>query len=223
MSALPPLIATDAHDQYVVNYGKSGAVGVFTAETPLALRRGQEVVIQSPRGIEIGAVMCVATLHQARLLGAVSAGPLLRPLNHEDEAARAELAAREQALFETSRAWALRDGRALEILDVELLFDGRQAVLQFVGEEADTGAFAQALELHFGLTIRLENLAAPRPHDEAEHGCGKPDCGRSAGGGCDTCSSGGGCSSCGSGKVDMRQYFGHLRDKMEAQHRIPLT
>ena len=68
--------------------------------------------------------------------------------------------------------------------------------------------------------IRLENLSLPK--EEHEHGgCDKPDCGRESGGGCSTCSTGGGCSTCGSGKTDLREYFGHLRTKMES--RIPLA
>jgi hypothetical protein len=67
-------------------------------------------------------------------------------------------------------------------------------------------------------------LAVPAAPDAHEHGgCDKPDCGRTAGGGCTSCSSGGGCSSCGSSKVDLRPYFSHLRDKMEAKGRIALA
>lgn len=213
------------HDQYVVSHGKSGAVGVFTASVPLRLERGQAVIIQSPRGMEIGAVLCPASLRQARILGAVSSGMLHRPLSREDETRRDGLCTREQAIFETSRAWARRDGLALEILDAELLFDGALAILQFVGAEADTEPFAQALQQQFGVTIHLENLAAPLPDKDEDHhgGCDKPDCGRSAGGGCSTCSTGGGCSSCGSAKIDVSDYFSHLRTKMETHKRIPLV
>jgi hypothetical protein len=232
MSALPPPVQTpgpplhNAGDQFVISHGKSGALGVFTAAEPLPLRRGQRVVVHTARGVEIGVVLCPATLRQARILGATSSGPLLRPLTREDEARRAALAPLEQTIFDTSRAWVERDGLALEILDVDLLFDGQQTIVQFVGLDSASEALAHALEHRFGLTIRLENLAPPQVPEEPEHGCGKPDCGRSAegGGGCTTCGSGGGCSSCGSGTSDLRQYFSHLRTKMETPHqRIPLA
>lgn len=214
----------ESYDQYVVSHGKSGVVGVFTAADALPLRRGQAVIVQSGRGLEIGTVLREATVRQARLLGAVSAGALLRGVTREDQTRRDEQTALEHAIFETSRAWAQRDGLALDILDVDLLFDGRQAIVQFVGAEADTDLLAQALEAQFKLAIRLENLADPIPHEEHEHGCDKPDCGRTAGGGsCTTCSTGGGCSSCGSSKVDLREYFGHLRTRMETQQRTPLA
>ena len=214
-----------AHDQFIVSFGKIGALGVFTAAEPLMLRRGQAVIVQTSRGIEIGTVLCQATLRQVRLLGATSSGLLLRPVTADDEARRDERAEFERRIFETSRAWAERDGLALAILDVDLMFDGAQAIVQFVGNDADAENLAQALEQYFAMAIRLENLAAPMPEQKHEHGgCDKPDCGRTAGGGCTTCSTGGGCSSCNSGKkTDLREYFGHLRTKMETSQRIPLA
>jgi hypothetical protein len=210
------------HDQYLVGHGKCGAVGVFTAETPLPLRRGARVLIETTRGAEVGEVLGPASLRQARLLGTVSAGKLLRSLTPEDEARQSDRRAVEKAIFEAARAWAGREGLLLEVLDVELLYHGQLAILQFVGQDAETEKFAQALEAHFGLTIRLENLTLPAAPEEEHHHCDKPDCGRESGG-CTTCSTGGGCSSCGSEKVDLRPYFSHLRDQMETSKRIPLA
>jgi len=222
--SMPPVLATETHDQFLVSHGKSGVVGVFTYTEPLALRRGEHVIVQSSRGVEIGSVLCPASLRQARLIGSTSSGQLLRRATHDDQIHRDQQAEIEQTIFSTSRAWAHERGLALEILDVDLMFDDTQAILQFVGKETDTEKLAQALEEHFHLAIRLENLSGPLVPDEHEHGgCDKPDCGRSAGGGCTTCSTGGGCSSCGSSKVDLREYFGHLRTKMEDKQRIPLA
>src|ERR1043165_223541 len=213
MSALPDVHTRpvpEIHDQFIVTSGKSGAVGVFTSDEPLKLRRGQRVIIQTQRGIEIGSVLCPASLRQARILGATSSGALLRCVTSEDESHHTELATLEQSVFETSRAWAARDALDLEILDVELLFDAKQAIIQFVGVETpEMEVFAEALRQHFDLIIRLENVAPQLAESDAEpkHHCDKPDCGRSAGGsGCTSCGTGG-CSSCGTGKVDMREYF----------------
>lgn len=216
MSAIPPRRA----DQYVVSFGKSGALGVFTSELPLALRRHQSVLVQTHRGIEIGKVLGPASLVQARLLGATASGTLVRPFQSDDEAQRSECAAMSQSLFAASRACADRDQLGLEILDVDVMFDRRSAIVQFVGSDLATDRLAHALEQQFGLAIRLENVAVHGEHHE-HGGCDKPDCGRQAGGGCTTCDTGGGCSTCGSGKTDLREYFGHLRTKMES--RIPLT
>jgi cell fate regulator YaaT (PSP1 superfamily) len=230
MSALPDLLARpDAARQYIVSFGNSGGVGVFTADEPLVLQRGARVVIRSPRGVEVGAVRCRATIGQARLLGANASGALLRVLSSDDDARLSAQRLLSQRLFERSRQQAVERGLSLDILDAEILLDGQQAVLHFVGDEPQLDDFAQALERHFDLQIRFENLAQPVAHAEDEHddehgGCGKPDCGRTEGGagGCTTCSTGGGCSSCGV-KVDMRDYFGHLRDNMEKKTRRSLV
>jgi hypothetical protein len=231
MSAIPDLlIRPDAALQYVVSFGNSGGVGVFTAEEPLPLRRGARVAIRSPRGVEAGTVLCPATLGQARLLGATASGPLLRVLGSDDDARLTDLRLLAQRVFASSRQQAIERGLSVDILDVEILLDGQQAVLHLVGVEPQLDDFAQALERHFDLQIRFENLTQPATpadeHADDEHGgCGKPDCGRTEGGtgGCTTCSTGGGCSSSCGVKVDMRDYFGHLREKMEKSPRRSLV
>jgi hypothetical protein len=228
MSAVPDLLTpTDAASRYIVSFGKGGGVGVFTAPGGVAgLRRGDRVVIGTPRGTEVGCVLCPATIRQARLLGATAAGSLLRRVEFQDENRLAEAARLGQRLFEASRTRVKQDQLALEILDVEVLLDCRQAVVQFVGDDAHLDDLAQSLEGQFDLQVRLENLAllaASQGEDEAHHrGCDRSDCGRAAGG-CSTCSTGGGCSSCGASKVDMRNYFAHLREKMDKSQRVPLA
>ena len=221
---MPPPLHDQLHDQFVVSYGKTAAVGVFSADEPLPLSRGARVLLKTPRGLEAGTVRCPATIRQARLLGATTSGALLRPLSSGDEADSRRREALADALCDASRALALERSLNFEILDAEVLFDGSQAILQFLGSDEGIDGFAHELEATFGIAIRLENLAAPAEahHDEAEHGgCGKPDCGKEGGGG--GCSSeGGGCSTCGSANVDLRDYFAHLRGKMEADRRVPL-
>jgi hypothetical protein len=218
MSALPPKCApADLEaDAYVVSHGKSGVIGVFKLAEPGSVARGQKVVVQTQRGVEVGTVLGRATLLKSRLFGAVSSGVLLRRITDADASHFANVNALALLIFEFSRAWAARACMSLEVLDVDLFFDCRQAIVQFVGNDLDTEAFAQALEGQFNLTILLENLA--EPHTDGRHGCDKPDCGREAGG-CSSC--GTGCSSCGSSKVDLRDYFNHLRTQMEK--RIPLA
>ncbi len=183
------------------------------------LRRGDRVVIRSPRGVEAGTVLCAASVRQARLLGATGMGDLLRPLAAADADRLPALDRLAQELYTAARDAA--GALDLEVIDVEVLLDGGSAIVQYLGGAANLDAFAQTLEARFALAVRLENLAQPASAAE-EHGhCDKPDCGRGAGG-CTTCSTGGGCASCGSAKVDMRDYFAHLRDQMEHRQRRAL-
>jgi cell fate regulator YaaT (PSP1 superfamily) len=215
---VPPLNELEATDQYLVGYGKSGALGVFMAGSPLTLRRGMSVIVRTPRGVELGHVRGPATLRQARVLGAVASGELLRCATAADEDQRACLAQRAEQLFASSRQLARQQFLTIEVLDVELLFDGQRAILQYVGDDVRLEAYAQELTRCAGVEVQLENLAAPQ--EEHDAGCGKPDCGR-GGGGCTSCGSDGGCASCGSHKVDLRDYFAHLRTQMESR-RMPL-
>src|SRR5262249_2325170 len=188
-------------------------------------RGGGGVRSGTPRGRELGVILCPATDRHARMLGETHPGELVRPATATDEEAAQALRQRGQQLFDDSRRVVSELGLPLEVLDVELLFDGRSAIIQHLRSAGcdDTPLVKALSDLH-GVTILLEDLAVPREPEEPHGGCGVPNCGRVNGGGCTTCGSGGGCSSCGSGKVDMRAYFAHLRTKMEENHaRIPLA
>jgi hypothetical protein len=218
-------MSPDSYD-FLVNYGKGGAVGRFRTGLPLPLRRGDRVVVRSERGLEVGVVLCPSGDRHARLLTGVLVGELLRPAGPEDDAALARLGPLADRLFEDSRQLVRELGLAAEVLDVEVLLDGRRAILQHVEAAAcDWDGFVAALHRRHGVEVLLENLAAVAPPQEeadGHGGCGKPDCGRAEGGGCSTCGSGGGCSSCGSGGVELAAYFAHLRTQMEQRGRTPL-
>jgi hypothetical protein len=209
--------------EFLVNHGKGGAVGRFLAAEALPLRRGDRVVVRSPRGLEVGVVLCPAGPRHARLLGDALVGELLRPAGPDDDAALERLRPLAERLFEDGRRLALDLDLPAEVLDVEMLLDGRRAIVQHVqAAECDWDGFVAALRSRHGVDVLLENLALAAPAEEEHGGCGKPDCGRGGGGGCTDCGSGG-CSSCGSGGVDLRAYFAHLRTQMEQQHqRTPL-
>lgn len=200
---------------YVISYGKSGGLGCFTADS-LTLARGTRVVVRTLRGLEVGTVLCPASTRQAQMLGTASRGQVVRSLEQQDADVLQHHETQGQELFAQARAAALQLALPLEIIDVEILFDGGQALLQYLGApDGDFAALIDNLEKAHPFTIRLETQS--QPHDDHAHqhgGCGKPDCGRSDGGGCSTCGTGG-CSSCGSGGVDMSAYFAHLRTRME--------
>ena len=128
-----------------------------------------------------------------------------------------------QMLFTEGRRVAGDLGIALEVIDVEVMLDGKQAIIQHLSPEGiNATPLVEELARHHHIDILLENLASAPPAAEEAQGCGKPDCGRANGSSCSDCGSGGGCSSCGAGKVDMRAYFSHLRTKMEARQRTSL-
>jgi hypothetical protein len=149
-------------------------------------------------------------------------GRLHRLATTDDEAHAARLGELGRRLFAAARGLAAELALPLVVLDVEVLLDGRRAVVGCLhAAGCDATALAAALAERHGLEVLLEDLAGPAPAEDEHGGCGEPGCGRASGGGCSSCGPGG-CSSCGGGKVDMAAYFAHLRTRMEQRHRTPL-
>jgi cell fate regulator YaaT (PSP1 superfamily) len=212
--------------EYLVSHGKTGALGRFVPVAPVSYKRGDRVLVQSDRGLSMGTVLCPATDRQTRLLGAAAAGKLLRGVLPEDVQIQEQCRQVAEQIFAGARRLVAAMGLPLEILDIEMSLDGRRAILQYLAAAGcDPTALVDQLTREHDVQVWLENLAEPPSEEAEEHGgCGKPDCGRKSGGegaGCSTCTSGG-CSSCSSSKVDMKEYFSHLRDKMETRTRKPL-
>lgn len=218
-----PTFAAVLDDQYLASFGKSGGLGCFTAPDEAEFARGDRVVLQTPRGLEVGAILSRATVRQARLVGAQTSGTIIRRIESDDANLLAELRDRAENLFAASRQLAAELRVAVQVLDVEVLLDGSLGIVQVVAAPGiDLDPFAEALQQRTQLAIRLENLAVAGTEEEESHegGCGKPDCGKTEGGGCSSCGTGG-CGSCGEA-TDLTPYFAHLRTRMDDSTRTPL-
>jgi cell fate regulator YaaT (PSP1 superfamily) len=199
--------------EYLVGYGQRGDFGRFRPVRPLGCRRGDRVVIRTPRGLEVGEVLREATERHARFLPNTSVGALLRPAEDEDERQQEEMRRRAGRLYERGRELAAELALPLELLDAEVLLDGAAAVLhQLRWAECDVRPFVSTLSREFAVQLALAELAGPVP--EKHPGCGH--CGPT---GCGSCGSGGGCGSCGSASPEeVRAYFAGLRQQMEQRH-----
>ena len=209
--------------EYLVSYGTTGEFGRFLAAVPLECRRGDRVVVHGRCGLELGVVLCEATPRHARVLANTPVGQLLRLAGADDEQAARRTREHGQALFADGRRLAAELGLPLEVLDVEVSLDGRQAVVHYIGPAGcDIDPLAAALARRHDLFVLIHNLALAAEPEESG-GCGEPNCGRAGGGGCTTCGTGGGCATgCGKGGADLREYFAHLRAQMEKHNRTPL-
>src|SRR5262245_53311942 len=210
--------------EYVVSYGCLGDLGRFRPERALDCRRGDLAVVRSPRGVEVGQVLCLASSQHARFLPA-EAGPLLRLATPEDE--RAALRARRlgQEIFDEARQQAESLALPLEVIDAEVLLDSDHFVLHFIRfADCDLRDLVSALSKQFAMHVLLQDLTKGDTSHE-EHGCGS--CG-SGGCGSGGCGSGGcgtkSCGSCSSGAKaeDVRAYFAGLREQMLSRNRMPL-
>src|SRR5262249_26662278 len=142
--------------EYLVSFGLTGEFGRFRTAAPLTLRRGERVVVRSPRGVEVAEVLREATPGHARFLPNTSVGSLLRRITAEDEYHEIERRVCGQRLFERGRQLAAQLDLPLELLDVEVLLDGQHAVLhQLRGAGADVRPFVSTLSREFELHITL--------------------------------------------------------------------
>jgi hypothetical protein len=165
--AAAPALPAVLTDQFIASYGKSGGLGCFTARTDAAYQRGDRVLLQTPRGLEAGVVLGGATLRQARLLGSQSSGAIVRPLDGDDEAELRQLRQRSDDVFALGRQIAAERRLAVEILDAELLADGKQAILHIAARAEDAlGDFAADLARRVGVNVVFENLSASVAADE---------------------------------------------------------
>ena len=132
----------------LVRYGAMAWTGYFRYRSPepLECRHGERVLIETPRGVEVGeALSPLTTDPPLNDIGKVirPTGELQRKLTSMEsfEHVRSQRDARQQALIqellsEASRRIAERDV-AVDVVDGELLFHGKTLVLYFLGSPTD--------------------------------------------------------------------------------------
>lgn len=213
--------------EYLVSLGRSGAVRRFRAAQPAEYRRGDRVVVSSAQGLDLGEVLCPATTRHAALLPEPLVGELLRHVNQDDTLRGEQIELRSQRIYDDCQQVIDELALPLNVLDVELAFDGRQAILHYLCWAAcDERPLVSTLSRQHDVVIQLHNLALQRPADAADHnaGCGEPNCGKADdSAGCTSCSTGHGCTNCGAvTPSELQEYFAGLRQHMEASPRTPL-
>lgn len=216
-------------NEYLVSYGRGGEFGRFGPAEPLRCRRGDRVIVRSPQGLELGTVLCPAATGHAPFLSRTALGELLRRASDVDLHAAQVQHQRAQRIFEHGRQLTKELSLPLEIVDVDVLLAGDRALIYHLcKDDCDYRPLVSTLARSYDLLIVMQNLTLPadeHDHADEEHGCGKPDCGQTdGGGGCSTCGSGGGCGTCGKGvkKEDVTSYLLGLRQAMEQRARTPL-
>ncbi len=161
--------------------------------------RGGEVLVQTPRGIELGEVLGEVSANNAQS-GDMQSGNaeseeaptarlrIIRSLTEEDRLLVERLQRyKRDAVRRCQDILSSSDSDAV-LLDVDQLFDGNTLVLHFLGPVDALGReITDRIVAEYEAQVQTIRLA-----ELMTHGCG-PDCGTEAGGGCGT---GGGCASC---------------------------
>jgi hypothetical protein len=206
---------------YLVQYGRCAYVGRFTTDGTFS--RDERVVVRSPRGVEIGTVLCDANERFAGVIDPSAGGDLIRAASDEDDALAAGRESESASLLSAVTESTL----PLTFLDAEVMLDGSAAVLHALPwEPCDADPLFAELSSRFGMPVRMLDLSRTPVATDPPTTCGKPDCGS---GGGSSCGTGGGCSTggCSRGSVksaaDLTAYFADLRAKMEADGRTSLV
>ena len=163
--------------EYVVRCGSMRTLGVMTAKHPF--RYGDEVVVRSERGTEIGTVLCEATPAALDFMEEATSGRILRRLSSNDRGQKQHLEGlTAQDMLACQRCVdALRLN--MQLVDVERILGGERMVVYFLADQrVDFRQLVRDLAKQFQTRIEMRQIGV---RDEAkllaDYGdCGKPIC-----------------------------------------------
>jgi cell fate regulator YaaT (PSP1 superfamily) len=171
---------------HVIRVGALGGVQTVGAADSVRYPRGAEVIVRTPRGLEIAQVLDSPDESPRKETGF---GSIVRAMTPQDRLLQTRLESNRHAAYQSCSARLAELGVSAALIDVEHLFDGQNLIFYFLGEvspevENYTQELAEAYEAQAQFRRFTDTLAA---------GCG-PHCGtEEAGGGA------GGCGSCATG------------------------
>lgn len=194
--------------EYLVRYGKAGEFGRFRAQKPLQLFKGDLVLIETHRGKETGEILSPSTSTIAKFLPNTTVGKLFSTLSPQDDSLAQLNHLKSSLIFEAAKKISLDLALPVMIVEAELLFDGKHAILHLLtSPKTDVRDLVSKLSQDFDMHIYVENISQPQEEeklaeDDGTSSCGSGKCG-SKESGCGTCGSGGGCGSCSTAKGKM--------------------
>jgi len=166
--------------RYVVRYGSMRHLGEFSGRRNQPLRRGDDVIVRSDRGVEFGRVLCDANDKTNSYLGdRVRTGRILREASDEDRRSLDELSDRERTYFASGGEMIAERKLQMQLVDVEQVFGGERIVFYYLAEKrVDFRELVKQMAREFNTRIEMRQIGV---RDEArllaDYGdCGKPVC-----------------------------------------------
>jgi|YNPBryunderm2012_1023409.scaffolds.fasta_scaffold16294_2 hypothetical protein len=193
---------------YVVEFGNCGYLARCQVSPGETYRRGDRVIICSPRGIEPAVILGPVDARLTILSHLQSSSQILRRWRETDQGDSREFL---QRVLMKAESLAAELRQPVIFIDAEGLLEGGPIILHLL----PTGPFQidpllQSLQLEFGRAFLIQSLnsssgltAAPSSRDG---GCGKSGCGSQTGsGGCSGCGTNSE-SGCSAGGCSRHQY-----------------
>ena len=163
--------------QYVVRCGAMRTLGVMDAKE--RYEYGNDVVVRSSRGTEIGTVLCEATPAAIDHMEEPTQGRILRSVSADDRVQSSHLATLVDRDRETCQRFIDQLKLKVELVDIERILGGEKIVIYFLADQrVDFRQLVRDLAKHFQTRIEMRQIGV---RDEAkllaDYGdCGQPIC-----------------------------------------------
>lgn len=120
---------------YVVRYGRMRILGEFTGVPGRDHARGEQVVIRSDRGTELGEVLCPVSDRTARYMGSATRGDILRQATLEDRQQETRMGDDRTPYFTTCRELIARRRLQMNLVDLELIHGRERVIFYYLAEQ----------------------------------------------------------------------------------------
>ncbi len=163
---------------WIVRHGAMRFLGEFDPEAGI-YARGDEVVVATERGHEIGQVLCPADPRALQLIGDATSGRIIRKTTDRDRQEHDRLQQLEAREMDTCERFVEQRRLQMELVDVEHLFGGERIIFYFLAEKrVDFRELVKDLAREYQTRIEMRQIGV---RDEAkllaDYGdCGKPVC-----------------------------------------------
>ncbi|WP_442505792.1 PSP1 domain-containing protein [Novipirellula sp. SH528] len=173
----PQSNATSGRLEYVVRCGSMRILGVMRAKQ--SFRYGDQVVVRTSRGTEIGTVLCEATAAAVDHIAEPTEGSIVRSLTADDQNQWKHLESKAHEDIEICQKLANRLNLQMDVVDAERILGGERMVVYYLAEQRiDFRQLVRDLAGHFQTRIEMRQIGV---RDEAkllaDYGdCGQPIC-----------------------------------------------
>jgi cell fate regulator YaaT (PSP1 superfamily) len=165
--------------KYITRHGVMRFLGEAEADEGASFARGQQVLLRTDRGVELGEVLCDSTPRALEFLAQPQQSKLLRRLGAEDQEQLRRARQLEQEEFASGQRYIAQRRLQMDLIDVEHLFGGERIIFYFLAEKrVDFRELVKDLAREHRTRIEMRQIGV---RDEAkllaDYGdCGKPVC-----------------------------------------------
>lgn len=164
---------------YITRHGVMKFLGEYQAMGDATYARGQDIVVRSERGLEVGEILCESSPRALEMLVEPTRGQIVRPMSEDDRAQAQRVRQSELQEFGRGQDFIRQRSLPMELVDVEHLFGGERIVFYFLAEKrVDFRELVKDLAREYRTRIEMRQIGV---RDEAkllaDYGdCGKPVC-----------------------------------------------